>query len=174
MRHLLISESTGTVSDGVGFHVLEREQVLEHPLQVVFDFFSDAANLRRLTPAALDFRFQAPPPEPLAAGAEIRYRIKVAGLPVRWTTLIKEWDPPHRFSDLQSAGPYAYWLHTHTFSEITPGRTLMRDRVIYKVPFGPFGEVARRLFVEPQLRGVFEYRERAIGPAMRGETQPAR
>ena len=171
MLRWLISGCTGTVSDGVGFHVLDREQVLKLPLTEVFGFFSDAANLRRITPPELDFKFEAPPPHPMHAGAEIRYRIRVAGVPVRWTTLIKEWDPPHRFSDLQARGPYAYWLHTHTFSEIAPGRTLMRDRVIYRVPFGAPGELVRRLFVEPQLRRVFDYRERAVGPAL-GDASP--
>ncbi|HEV1997000.1 MAG TPA: SRPBCC family protein [Candidatus Dormibacteraeota bacterium] len=156
----------------MAFHVFEREQVLDLPQRDVFRFFSDAGNLRLITPAALAFKFEEPPPDQLEVGSEIRYRIKVAGIPVRWTTRIREWDPPHRFADLQARGPYAYWLHTHTFSEIDGGRTLMRDRVIYRVPFGPVGEVARRVFVEPQLKLIFDYRENAFGPAIRGEAPP--
>lgn len=156
----------------MAFHVFEREQVIDAPQGDVFRFFADAGNLRRITPAALDFKFEEPPPPQLGAGSEIHYRIRVAGLPVRWMTRIREWDPPHRFADLQVRGPYAYWLHTHTFSEIDGGRTLMRDRVIYRVPFGPLGEVARRVFVDPQLKQIFDYRESAFGPAMRGEVPP--
>jgi ligand-binding SRPBCC domain-containing protein len=169
LLHWLISESTGTVSDGVGYHVFDREQVIDLPLADVFRFFSDAANLRLITPASLGFEFEEPPPKDMAVGAEIRYRIRVAGIPLRWVTRIREWDPPHRFADLQAEGPYAYWLHTHTFSEIAGGRTLMRDRVIYRVPFGIFGEVARRLFVERQLKRIFDHREQAVGPALRGD-----
>jgi len=168
----LISECTGAVSDGVAFHVFEREQVLDMPQSDVFGFFSDAGNLRLITPASLDFQFEEAPPENLEVGSEIRYRIRVARLPVRWKTRIREWDPPHRFADLQARGPYAYWLHTHTFSDIGEDRTLMRDRVIYRVPFGPIGEVVRRLFVAPQLKRIFDYRERAFGPAIRGELPP--
>ena len=142
------------------------------PQHDVFTFFSDARNLRVITPASLDFKFEEAPPEDLEVGSEIRYRIRVAGLPVRWKTRIREWDPPHRFADLQAGGPYAYWLHTHTFSDIGEDRTLMRDRVIYRVPLGPIGEVVRRLFVAPQLKRIFDYRERAFGPAVRGEPPP--
>ena len=142
------------------------------PQTDVFRFFSDAGNLRLITPASLDFKFEELPPANLEVGSEIRYQIRVARLPVRWETRIREWDPPHRFADLQARGPYAYWLHTHTFSDIGQGRTLMRDRVIYKVPFGPIGEVVRRLFVAPQLKQIFDYREGAFGPAIRGEQLP--
>ncbi|MGI8607613.1 MAG: SRPBCC family protein [Candidatus Dormibacteria bacterium] len=156
----------------MAFHVFEREQVLDLPQGDVFRFFSDANNLRLITPAFLGFKFEEPPPPELAVGSEIRYTIRVFGLPVKWTTRIREWDPPYRFADLQTRGPYAYWLHTHTFSAIDGGRTLMRDRVIYRVPLGPFGEVARRLFVDRQLKQIFDYRERAFGPAIRGEQPP--
>ncbi len=163
----MISESAGPVSDGVGFHVFEREQVLDLPQPEVFDFFSDARNLSLITPPSLGFRFEVPPPPELAVGAEVRYRIRISGIPVRWTTRIREWDPPHRFADLQARGPYAYWLHTHTFVEIAAGRTLMRDRVIYRVPLGPLGELARVVFVAPQLKKIFDYREGAFETALR-------
>ena len=152
----------------MGFHVFEREQVLDLPIDDVFRFFSAAENLERITPPSVGFRFDAPPPAELSVGAEIRYRLRIMGLPIRWTTRITEWDPPHRFADVQDRGPYRYWLHTHSFEQVAPGRTLMRDRVIYQVPMGFLGEVARRVFVVGQLRRIFDYRERAVAPALRG------
>jgi ligand-binding SRPBCC domain-containing protein len=151
----------------VGDHVFEREQVIDAPLAEVFAFVSRPQNLARVTPAGMDFRFEGDPPTELAVGAEIRHRLKVNGLPIKWTTRIVEWDPPHRFADLQARGPYAYWRHTHSFSEVDGGRTLMRDRVVYRVPLGFLGEPARRLFVVPQLRQLFDYREGAFEAALR-------
>ena len=148
-------------------HVFEREQVIDRPPAEVFEFFSAAGNLQAITPRSLHFRFESPPPARLQAGSEIRYRLKINGVPVRWVSRIADWDPPHRFSDLQVHGPYAYWLHTHTFNALSDGRTQMRDHVAYRVPFGLLGEAARRLFVERQLRALFDYRERALGPALR-------
>lgn len=164
----VISVSTGPVSERVPYHVLEREQVLDLPLEDVFAFVSRAENLARITPPANAFRFESPPPARLVVGAEVRYRLRVNGVPIRWTTRITEWDPPHRFADLQASGPYRYWLHTHFFTAIAGGRTLMRDRVIYRMPLGILGEVAERLVVRAQLRRIFDYREVAFGAAIRG------
>jgi ligand-binding SRPBCC domain-containing protein len=151
----------------VAYHLFEREQVVAQPLADVFGFFSDVNNLPRITPAALAFRFDEDPPKDLGVGAVVRYRLRISGIPVHWVTRITEWDPPHRFADVQARGPYAYWLHTHTFRAITPESTLARDRVIYRIPMGVAGEIARRVFVERQLKRIFDYREEAFEPALR-------
>jgi hypothetical protein len=44
----------------------------------------------------------------------------------------------------------------------------MRDRVEYAVPFGPLGEVARLLFVDRQLKAIFDYRAEAFSRALGG------
>ncbi|MFN2463667.1 MAG: hypothetical protein ABR573_07180 [Candidatus Dormibacteria bacterium] len=48
-------------------------------------------------------------------------------------------------------------------------RVFEREQVLYKVPFGLRGEVARRLFVVPRLRQVFDYREQAVRAVINGE-----
>ena len=147
-------------------HVIEREQEIDVPLAEVFAFVSRPQNLTRVTPAAMDFRFDGEPPAELFVGAEIRHRLKVNGVPIKWTTRIVEWDPPHRFADLQARGPYAYWRHTHSFSGVGESRTLMHDRVEYRVPLGLLGEPVRRLFVVGQLERLFDYRARAFAQAL--------
>ena len=44
------------------------------------------------------------------------------------------------FADEQLRGPYALWHHTHVFED-AQGGTRMTDRVRYRLPFGPLGEV---------------------------------
>lgn len=51
----------------------------------------------------------------------------------------------------------AFWHHKHFFEEHEQG-VLMTDIVDYGLPFGPLGEIARLLFVERQLKGIFDYR----------------
>ena len=117
---------------------LERVQEIARPLDEVFAFFSDAANLQALTPGFLNFSIETPLPVAMRAGANIKYRLGLFGVPMGWLTVITAWDPPSldektgrrvaRFIDQQVSGPYAVWKHLHEFEEID-GRTVMRDVV---------------------------------------------
>ncbi len=96
-------------------HVLRREQVLEAPIEQAFEFFSRAENLEAITPPWLRFRITSPTPIEMHVGALIRYRLALRRIPISWLTRIEEWEPPHRFVDMQLRGPYGLWHHTHTF-----------------------------------------------------------
>ena len=137
---------------------LAREQRLPGSPESVFAFFADAANLAAITPPMLGFRIVTPLPVAMTAGTLIRYRLRVHGVPIDWTTVIREWQPPHRFVDEQLHGPYALWHHTHTFDDDGAGATIMRDAVRWAIGFGPFGVLAGRLVVERDLRRIFDYR----------------
>jgi ligand-binding SRPBCC domain-containing protein len=145
-------------------HTLHREQRLARPIDEVFAFFGDARNLEAITPPLLRFRVMDSGPDGIAMGpgALIRYRLRVRGMPVGWLTAIREWEPPHRFVDEQLRGPYALWHHTHTFARDGDDATIMRDEVRYALPFGPLGELARRLFVARDVEEIFDFRARRI------------
>jgi ligand-binding SRPBCC domain-containing protein len=137
---------------------LQREQRLPGSPAAVFAFFADPANLEAITPPMLGFRIVTPPPIEMAAGTLIEYRLRVRGVPLSWTTAIREWQPPHRFVDEQLHGPYALWQHTHTFADDGAGMTMMRDVVRWAVGFGPLGALAQRLLVRRDLAAIFDYR----------------
>jgi ligand-binding SRPBCC domain-containing protein len=145
----------------VHVHTLRREQRLARPIDEVFAFFGDARKLEAITPPLLRFRVLTPDPIAMGPGALVRYRLRVHRIPVGWLTVIREWDPPHRFVDEQLRGPYAVWHHTHTFEPDGDG-TIMRDEVRYALPLGPLGELARRLFVARDVEAIFDYRARRI------------
>ena len=155
-------------------HVLERETIIPAPRERVFPFFADAHNLERITPPTLKFRILTAGPIEMRAGAVIDYRLSLSGLPFRWRTLIEVWDPPNRFVDLQTKGPYALWRHTHTFQDLPDGTTRMRDRVEYALPFGALGKLVRRLFVGRQLEGIFAFRQKIIAAQFPAADGPAR
>jgi hypothetical protein len=138
-------------------HVLEREQWIPAPLERVAGFFADAANLDFLTPPWLRFRILTPAPIELRADARIEYRLRLAGVPIRWRTRIAKWDLPHGFVDVQERGPYALWEHTHRFRPAGPG-VLMADAVRYALPFGALGSLAHGAAVKASLAAIFDYR----------------
>jgi ligand-binding SRPBCC domain-containing protein len=141
---------------------LERSQRIGRPLPEVFEFFADAANLEAITPPFLRFRIVTPLPLEMRTGARIEYRLSLWGAPLRWRTLISCFEPNRRFIDEQESGPYAYWHHLHEFEPEGPAATRMLDRVSYRLPFGPLGRLAHALWVERQLRVIFDYRTAAI------------
>lgn len=143
------------------FHTLRREQWTPRPLDEVFTFFSDAGNLADLTPPFLGFRILTPAPIRMGRGARIKYRLGVHGILVHWTTEIREWQPPHRFIDVQLSGPYALWHHTHRFEDCDGG-TRLRDVVRYRLPFGILGRALNGLMVSRDVRRIFDYREKRV------------
>ena len=138
-------------------HLLQQEQYLPAPLDEVFPFFARPENLGKLTPGFLGFKLLTPSPIPMHVGAMIDYVVSVNGIPMRWTTCIAEYAPPHRFVDVQLKGPYSFWHHTHTFEAQGEG-TLIRDEVRYALPFGPFGQIAHAVMVKRQLNTIFNFR----------------
>ncbi len=141
-------------------HRLEREQSLPQPVEDVFAFFADARNLERLTPPLLRFEVLTPGPIEMRPGALIEYRLRLHGVGVDWLTRIEEWEPGVRFVDMQLAGPYRLWHHTHTF-ETSGSGTLMRDTVRYALPAWPLGELARSL-VARDLDRIFAFRRDSV------------
>jgi ligand-binding SRPBCC domain-containing protein len=144
------------------YHTLRREQSVPYPVNEVFAFFSDAANLARITPPWLSFRIEGKGPVRISRGTTIRYRIGWHGLPMRWTTEIRRWDPPHSFVDVQLAGPYRLWHHTHRFYP-ERGGTRICDTVRYALPFGWIGRLVNRFKVRRDVEQIFDYRTAEIG-----------
>jgi hypothetical protein len=142
-------------------YILAREQRVPRPRSEVFAFFAEPSNLERITPPTLRFRILTPLPIAMRAGAIIEYRLSLMGIPFRWRTLIEEFEPEAHFVDLQQAGPYALWRHRHEFVDV-PGGTLVRDRVEYRLPLGPLGQLAHALLVRRQLRQIFDHRTQVI------------
>jgi ligand-binding SRPBCC domain-containing protein len=137
---------------------VQSELWLPRPRDEVFPFFAEARNLETITPPWLKFEVRTPAPIAMRPGTLIDYRIRVHGIPIRWRTEIAEWQPPHRFVDVQLRGPYTLWHHTHTFEE-RDGGTLCLDHVRYR-PRG--GALMNWLFVRRDVEAIFRYRQQRM------------
>jgi len=140
---------------------LHRELFIARPIEEVFAFFSDAANLERITPPWLNFRILTTQSTPIHAGTLLDYELRWHGIAIRWRTGIVGWNPPHEFADVQLRGPYRSWRHTHSFLSESGG-TLMTDVVRYELPLGILGRLAHVVRVRRDLERVFDYRSSTI------------
>lgn len=148
---------------------LECSMSVPVSLREAFAFFEDPRNLARITPPWLNFQIVAPERIHMRKGAEIDYQIRWLGLPMKWKTVIAEYEPPFFFVDEQASGPYAYWHHRHDFKPTEFG-ALVSDCVDYALPFGPLGRLAHRVAVRRQLQGIFDYRQQALSRIITGAT----
>ena len=141
--------------------VLEFSQWIPRPVEEVFPFFADEQNLERITPPQLKFKVLGKNTDTIRAGTLIDYRLRLRGVPFYWRTLIESWDPNRSFVDTQLKGPYAKWHHTHYF-EPKDGGTLMRDVVVYRIPFAFISQFLVGWFVRKEVMDIFAYRRKVI------------
>ena len=150
----------------MSIHTLTRQQELDGTPQDVFPFFADATNLEAITPPLLAFQVTTPRPIAMHAGTLIEYRLKIRRVPIRWRTLIEQWQPSEAFVDTQIKGPYQLWHPTHTIEPLPGGRTLMSDVVRYSIGYGLVGDLAHSLFVGRDVASIFDYRAEVIAPLL--------
>ncbi len=93
----------------------------------------------------------------LANGETTSFLVSAGILSVAWVARMEEVEPGHRFVDVQTRGPFAFWRHEHMFVEEGPKCCWMNDRVTYQLPMGILG----RLFagkVSRDIERLFAFR----------------
>lgn len=138
-------------------------------LEEAFRVFEDPHNLAKITPPWLKFQVAGNERVVMGRGARIDYRIRWFGLPLRWKSVIRDYQPPYRFVDEQEEGPYRFWRHTHEFTAAAEG-TRVLDEVEYRLPLGPLGSVGHALVVGHQLKEIFRYRQATLPALIGGDT----
>lgn len=142
---------------------LQKVQVMPISLQAAWDFFSNPANLQKITPESMGFKVTSVfHGEAMYAGQVIEYKVKpLLGIPLYWMTEITHVSDKKYFVDEQRFGPYSLWHHQHHFKEV-PGGIEMTDIVHYKIPFWFLGDIAHTILVKQKLKDIFDYREKVV------------
>jgi ligand-binding SRPBCC domain-containing protein len=142
---------------------IKTVQQIPVPVEQAWNFFSNPANLQKITPANLSFKtISKHHGERVYAGQVIEYKVKpVLGISLYWMTEITHVEDQQYFVDEQRFGPYSFWHHQHHFRSIDGG-VEMTDIVHYKMPFWILGDIANTLFVKKQIDEIFDYRYKKI------------
>ena len=136
----------------------------------IWDFFSSETNLEEITPKNLNFKVLGKSTEAIEEGTLIDYKLKIHGVPAKWKTRIRDWDPPHEFVDEQLSGPYKRWVHHHGLKPFRGG-TLLTDRVRFQLPLGSMGRMGGFAFVRQDVEKIFSYRSQVVWKKFGSKTQ---
>jgi len=85
----------------------------------------------------------------------------------RWIAQHVDFQADRQFRDVQIAGPFARWEHTHTVEPDGPSACYLEDRIEYALPLGWLGRFLAGPFVRKKLDRLFEYRHRITAEAVR-------
>ena len=153
-----------------GIYTLEATQEIDIPLHEAWSFFSSPNNLEKITPSEMGFKITSEVDKKAYAGQIITYKVGILpGINTNWVTEITQVEHESFFIDEQRFGPYRMWHHEHWFYSQPDGKTLMKDKISYKIPFGILGDLAQTLFIKKQLKGIFEYRFKTLETYFNGK-----
>jgi ligand-binding SRPBCC domain-containing protein len=106
----------------------------------------------------------------IGQGEYVTWRAKHFGVTWTMTSVISEWDRPHRFVDEQRTGPFKSFWHEHRFTADDDG-TWLDDDVRFEAPLGFLGTIAERLVLQRYMPHLIDVRNeflvteaRNIGP----------
>ena len=127
-------------------------------LSEAWEFLSDPANLKIITPDYMGFEILSESGGSMFPGQIISYKVSpLLGLKMNWVSEITYVNDKTYFVDEQRVGPYALWHHKHIVKEIDRG-TEMVDIVHYQLPLPLIANRFHSLLVKPKLKEIFAYR----------------
>lgn len=134
---------------------------LPQSIDQIFPFFESAHNLEAITPAFLNFKVLRQSTAEIASGTVLDYKLRLHGIPLRWRTLIQEFEKNKCFVDTQEKGPYQKWHHRHEFRPFGGG-TLCTDTVRFQLPLGRLAKLVAGGWVQRDVDEIFEYRTQRL------------
>ena len=144
--------------------VIEVLREIDAPVEHVFDLARDAdLHVRSMTRYG-ETVVGGAPSRLLDADDEITWSARQFGLRLTLTVRMVSVDRPRHFRDSQVRGPFVQFDHDHFFDGRS-GKTLMRDALEYRLPFGVVGAAVDAVVVRRRLRRILEERGDAIAEA---------
>jgi ligand-binding SRPBCC domain-containing protein len=141
--------------------VIRLETRIAAPPQRCFDLARDV-DLHQQSAAATHERAVAGVTSgKMGLGDTVTWQATHFGLRLRLSSRITEFDPPHRFVDEMTRGPFQRLRHIHEFQPMAAG-TLMIDVFDYSSPLGILGRLADAVVVRRYLESFLRQRNAVL------------
>ena len=101
------------------------------------------------------------PPTSLDEGSEAVLRVSLGPIKKRWVARHSKPEPGVFFEDVQVSGPFARWVHRHSFEPADEGCVLV-DHIDYRLPLGPLGALFGSIHARKDLERTFAHRHRIV------------
>lgn len=135
-----------------------QRSTLPEPSETVFAWHARPGAFERLTPPWQQVRVVERSGDGIREGARVAIELRLGPLARRWEALHDLYQEGRAFRDVQTAGPFAAWAHTHRFLPISAERSILEDTVDYRLPGGRLGDAVAGALVRRQLGRTFGFR----------------
>jgi len=141
--------------------IYEKRSVIDSPASTLFAWHTRPGAFERLAPPWEHLRIVSRHGG-IADGSRVTLELRRGPLKTRWEALHRDFVEGQQFTDVQVAGPFKKWEHTHRVESSGEGRSTLIDQVRYTLPFGPFGAIAGGPFARRMMERLFAFRHRRI------------
>ncbi len=142
-------------------NIFTQKTQIAVPVADLFAWHAREGAINRLTPPWAPLSLISRKGKGIDPGVQVKFRMKVMGVPMIWEAEHVEYKENELFRDRQVKGPFALWEHSHLFQALGRHSAVMEDRVRFKLPLGvlslPFYGHARK-----ELARIFRYRHRVL------------
>ena len=97
----------------------------------------------------------------ISYGETVTWRGRHFGFFLKHTSKIVNYERPHQFTDVMIKGHFTYFGHQHFF-RFEDQKTTMVDVLKYRTPYGFFGRMFDKYFLNPHLTRFLKKRNKAI------------
>lgn len=121
---------------------IELDTLIHAPIEACFDAARDIGLHVRLARNTKERAVAGRIKGLVGEGEWVTFRARHFGVRFCLTARIIRFEPPFRFVDEQTRGPFKRMKHTYEFQAIGAGQTRMRDLIEFECPFAIAGKIA--------------------------------
>ncbi|MFN8642411.1 MAG: TIGR01777 family oxidoreductase [Candidatus Binatia bacterium] len=134
-----------------------RRSRLDAPAAAVFRWHARPGAFERLTPPWEAVRI-VERQGGIEDGARLVLRMGRGPFGMRWVAEHRDYVEGVQFRDVQAAGPFARWVHTHRVEPDGANACWLQDHIEYALPLGALGALVGGGFTRRKLARMFRYR----------------
>jgi ligand-binding SRPBCC domain-containing protein len=141
--------------------IYEKRSVIDTSAPALFAWHTRPGAFERLAPPWEHLRIVSRHGG-ISDGSRLTLELRRGPIKTRWEALHRDFIEGQQFTDVQVAGPFKRWEHTHRVEPAGNAKATLIDHVEYALPFGPLGAVAGGPFARRMLDRLFVFRHRRI------------